>query len=201
MISEKQKYLEIYSGKLAEFYNNNDDDGIRDHGYGRRMWGEGIIPHVRQLAPESLLDIGCGFGRFCDVVSEFIPVVYGLDIASVDTGNVINNSKIKFIPGEAKDLSEFANNSIDWITSFDCIEHCLEKDIDTIFSEFNRVAKKGFILSISYDSCNYQGIEFHMCVHPESWWIDKIKKYGKVIKTGEVPIIGSQYILCYKENN
>ncbi|MDD5589065.1 MAG: class I SAM-dependent methyltransferase [Candidatus Nanoarchaeia archaeon] len=198
-MDEKKKYINIYSGELSEFYKKNDNDGIIDGGYGRRCWGLNIIPHLRQLAPISLLDVGCGFGVFLDKVSEFIPEVWGVDIASVSTGNIINNPKIKFISGEAKDLSMFKDNSIDWLTSFDCIEHCLPEDIDTIFSEFNRVTKKGFILSISYDECRYQGIEFHMTVKPKSWWIDKIKKYGKIIETGEIPIIGGSYILCYKE--
>lgn len=197
-MTEKEKYVDIYSGELSKFYINNDTDGIRDQSYGFCNWGLGILPHVRQLAPKSLLDVGCGGGRFCNDVSEFISIVYGLDIASVETGHIINNPKIKFINGEAKDLSMFEDGQIDWITSFDAIEHCLEKDIDTIFSEFNRVAQKGFILSISYDECRYQNIEFHMTVKPKSWWIDKIKKYGKVIETGEIPIIGGPYILCYK---
>ncbi len=197
-MDEKQKYLNIYSGSLSEFYKKNDNDGIIDGGYGRRCWGENIISHIRQLAPESLLDVGCGYGVFLDKVSTFIPIIYGIDIASVETNNIINNPRIGFVSGEAKSLP-FPDNYFDWITSFDVIEHCLEKDIDTIFNEFNRVAKKGFILSISYDPCNYQGIDFHMTVKQKSWWIDKIKKYGKIIETGEIPIIGGPYILCYKQ--
>lgn len=195
---EKEKYINIYSGELANFYKKNDDDGIKDGGYGRRCWGENIIPHIRQLAPQSLVDIGCGYGVFLDKVSDFIPEIWGIDIASVETGNTIKNPKIKFISGEAKSIP-LDNQSVDWVTSFDCIEHCLPEDIDTIFNEFNRVARKGFILSISYDECRYQGIEFHMTVKSENWWIDKIKKYGKIIKMGSVPILETPYILCYKE--
>lgn len=194
-MNEKQKYINIYSGELAQYYNTHDEDGIRDKGYGRRMWGENALPYLKGIKAQSLLDVGCGFGRFCDEATKFIPIVWGMDIASVETGNIINNPKIKFISSEAKKIP-LENNAVEFITSFDCLEHCLLEDIDIIFNEFKRIATKGWIFSISYDECRCREVELHMTVKSQDWWIEKIKKYGDVQLYGSVPILNTPYIIC-----
>jgi glycosyltransferase involved in cell wall biosynthesis/SAM-dependent methyltransferase len=196
-MDEKAKYLSIYQGELARIYKSQDARGRMDGGYGRACWGEGILECLAQWQVQSLLDVGCGYGRFCDAASRFVPRVIGLDIASVASGNVIDNPAIKFIDGEAKSLP-IPDRSVEWVTSFDCLEHCLEEDIDTVLAEFNRVSTRGFIMSISYDPDSCAGVPLHMTVRPEVWWIEKLRRYGKVTKEGRVPITGVSYLICRK---
>ena len=176
-MNEKEKYLEIYSGVIGEDYKN-----VHNEGYGRGFWGENAINFIKELKPKSVCDVGCGYGRFCDKISEFVDEVYGVDIGSITTGNVIDNKKIKFIDSEAKKIP-LDDNSIDWVTSFDCLEHCLPEYIDDILKEFNRISKKGFVFSISYVNDSHNGLILHMTVQSEEWWINKISKYFSPLPT------------------
>lgn len=196
-MSEKEKYLSIYQGELSEIYKKSDARGRVDGGYGRACWGEGILDAMARWQVESLLDVGCGYGRFCDAATRFVPKVMGLDIASVASGNVIDNPAITFIDGEARSLP-LPDGAVEWVTSFDCLEHCLEQDVDTVLAEFDRVATRGFVLSISYDPDHLAGVPLHMTVKPESWWIDKLRRYGEVTKEGHVPITGVPYLVVRK---
>ena len=196
-MNERTKYLNIYGGQQAQFYERQNIRGRPAGGYGRICWGEGMLELMKQWKVHSLLDVGCGYGNFCDAATLFASRVYGLDIASVTTGNVVDNPDIVFIDGQANNLP-FPDGSVEWITSFDCLEHCLEEDIDRILYEFNRVAVKGFILSISYAPCEFEGVPLHMTVKPESWWVDKLRRFGSVTKEGKVPITGVPYLICRK---
>ena len=185
---ECNKYESIYIDRNGHYRSNNDM-----RGYGRNNHGKQMIPYIIELNPASLLDIGCGFGVFCNEIQKSgIEKVYGLDIASVKTGNIINNSNITFISGEAHSLP-FANNSIDIVTSFDVMEHCLENDIDIIFSEINRVVKDRVILSIAYRQSkeDTDGIILHMTVRLKDWWVEKLNKLFNVEYM-------DKYLICHK---
>lgn len=185
---EREKYQDIYIDANNHYKRKNDK-----RGYGRGNHGEGITTYILNLKPKSVLDIGCGFGYFCDNIQKSgVEKVYGMDIASVKTGNVINNPNIKFISGEAHSLP-FENNSIEVITSFDCLEHCLENDIDTIFSEIHRVVNHAAVFSIAYKESgeDTNGVILHMTVKPESWWIEKLNKLFVVKKS-------DKYLICIK---
>lgn len=196
-MDEKEKYLNLYGADLGGKSQPDTIPGHMGGGYGRICWGENMLEALKGWNIASLLDVGCGYGNFCDAAALFVPSVFGLDIASVATGNVIHNPEITYLDGEAKELP-LPDNAVEWITSFDCLEHCLEQDIDEILREFNRVAIKGFVLSISYAPCEMDGMPLHMTVKPEAWWIDKLNKYGQVSKEGKAPITGASYLICRK---
>lgn len=186
---EREKYESIYIDADSHYRRNNDSKG-----YGRGNHGENITEYILNLKPNSVLDIGCGFGVFCNSIEKRgIKTVYGMDIASVKTGNVIDNKNIKFISGEAHSLP-FEDKSIDIITSFDVLEHCLEQDIDLIFSEIHRVVKNKAVFSIMYRQSheNTKGVILHMTVQPETWWLEKLNKYFTVGKNG-------RFLICTKK--
>ena len=161
---ERDKYESIYVDKDQHYRKRNDS-----RGYGRGNHGKNIMSYILRIKPTSVLDIGCGFGNFCDSIQKSgVEKVYGMDIASVKTGNIINNLNIQFIDGEAHHLP-FEDNSIDIITSFDCLEHCLEHDIDVIFAEMYRVVKNRCVFSIAYRQSgeDTNGVILHMTVKPE----------------------------------
>ncbi len=196
-MDEKEKYLKLYSPLEAGAAPTEILPGRMGGGYGRICWGENMLEPLKEWKIASLLDVGCGYGNFCDAAALFVPRVYGLDIASVATGNVIDNPEITYLDGEAKALP-LPDGAVEWITSFDCLEHCLEHDIDKILQEFNRVASKGFVLSISYQPCEADGMPLHMTVKPEAWWIEKLSRYGEVTKEGHAPITEAPYLICRK---
>jgi glycosyltransferase involved in cell wall biosynthesis/SAM-dependent methyltransferase len=199
-MDEKEKYLKIYGAPPAASPQTDVIAGSLGGGYGRICWGENMLETFKSWNASSLLDVGCGYGNFCDAAALFVPRVYGLDIASVATGHVIDNPEITYLDGEAKALP-LPDNAVEWVTAFDCLEHCLEHEIDQILDEFNRVGSKGFVLSISHEPCEMDGMDLHMTVKPESWWIDKLSKYGQISKMGKTPITGAPYLICRKPVN
>lgn len=192
--NERRKYLELYVE--SEKYKKERDA----RGYGRGNHGKPMIEYIKSLKPDSIVDVGCGFGNFCHMATEFIPNVYGVDIASVKTGNVIENEKITFIDSDALSL-DLPDKSVDYVVSFDCLEHCLEEDIDGIIKNFARIAKKGFVFSIAYRQAGERSNHdeyLHMTVKPESWWLEIIEKYAVLVhREGSYYGEGSKY-LCFE---
>jgi len=167
---ELEKYLTTYSK------GTTSTPGV----YGHNNWGEGLYVHIEKIKPNSILDVGCGQGKFVnDMVNKFnIPLVYGADIASVATGKYIDNSKVNWLDCMAHSIP-VNDNEVEYVVSFDCLEHCLEEDIDTIVNEFYRISTKGLMLNISYRQASERSLNgemLHMTVKPEKWWIDKFSE-------------------------
>ena len=70
-----------------------------------RLWLEAIGRHVPKDAMQTILDLGCGTGRFIKPLSEYFSAqVIGIDssIKMLDTARASNSSPlIKFIRGAA----------------------------------------------------------------------------------------------------
>lgn len=191
-MSEKKKYQTIYTdlkGKLK---------GRKDDSYGRENWGREIEGHLEsQLKPNSLLDVGCGYGVFCNNVSAFVPKVYGCDIASVATGNVVKGSKVVFLDSSA-DSIPLEDGTVEFVCSFDCLEHCEPHLIDKVLAEFDRLATRGFVISVSYDAGFLNGVPVHLTVKPHEWWLEKFSQFGKVDTTHKISATGYPYYIVLK---
>jgi ubiquinone/menaquinone biosynthesis C-methylase UbiE len=167
--SELNKYMEVF------IKGTTGTPGV----YGHKNWGKGSYDYITNIKPKSILDIGCGKGVFVNDMQQLlqIPKVYGLDIASVRTGKHIQNDKITWLDSQAHDIP-LPDASVEYITSFDCLEHVLEEDVATIVNEFHRVCTKGLILRIAYHQAEertFGGEVLHMTVRPEDWWIGMFK--------------------------
>lgn len=170
---ELKKYIDVYTRGTTKTL------GI----YGHNNWGEHIYDYIKLINPQSLLDVGCGIGVFInDMNIQFkIPKLYALDIASVRLGKHIPNENINWIDSQAHDIP-LKDSSVEYITSFDCLEHVLEEDVDSIVDEFYRICSKGLILKIAYRQAHERSLDgqgLHMTVRPEQWWIDKFSRLFK----------------------
>src|SRR4051812_44141338 len=101
MNEEKEKYISIYEPDAVLGASYISKHG---HGYGEGAWGSNIIDYLKKNKVNSLADIGCGQGKFVNLIAGFVPKIYGIDIASVCTNSVILNEKITYLDGEAKDI-------------------------------------------------------------------------------------------------
>lgn len=184
-MNEKEKYMGIYS--------EVDPFGIsyaqrHNEYYGGGFWGEGVVDFLKSRNILSLIDIGCGQGRFINSVYKFIPRTAGADIASIESNKVFKNPKTIYLNCEAKNILT-EDKTYECLTSFDCLEHCLEEDIDKIIKEFDRVTTKMFIFSISYVDDDHNGVPLHMTVKPEDWWVEKLSILGTPKPYGRVPYL------------
>lgn len=162
-------------------------------------WGEtaGAYDILKSYGIDTICDIGCGIGNFIYGAVErgIVSKAYGIDPASIAIHKLLEHDIIKKCPGaiangnlQLHDCVEYIegdasyinldDNSVDAVTSFDCLEHVLPEDIDTSLKEMIRVSKKYLILSIGISSSKfYEGKHNHPSLYKGNWWQDKLSQY------------------------
>lgn len=151
-----------------------------------------------ELVSGTVLEIGTGSG-------------YGLDIISSRTNRFITVDKTccvadeklpentLFIQMNVPKLCGFPNESVDYIISFQLIEHIEEDHV--LVSEINRVLKKGGKLILSTPNKNMSLTRNPW--HIREYTMDELetllaKKFGKITKLG---VFGNEKVWSYYENN
>ncbi len=157
MIAERDKYVGIYSTP------------DRMTKYGHSNHGKHALRFLEKWNPESVVDVGCGWNEFADMVRPKCRAV-GVDFACPGAD----------VQAPADELP-FGDKSFDVLTSFDMLEHLREEEVPATLREFARVSKR-FILSISYaESVNkWKGETLHPTVKPEEWWLLELVRAGAV---------------------
>ena len=135
---------------------------------GAQFTGRGFLTQLKKLKVKSILDVGAGKGHFKEAIRKKIKCV-SVDIAS--TKSIDIQAPAHKIP--------VADNSFEFITAFDVLEHLIPEEINEVLKEFKRIATRGWIFKIAYDfSGEYcLGHDMHLSVYPETWWIHKLEKY------------------------
>jgi len=140
--------------------------------YGCGFFGKDAIELILFNEFDYILDIGCGTNVFAKTLREKGIQAYGVDIS---------NPKADFIAPAHK--LPFEDEGYNWITSFDMLEHLFPGEIDEVLTEFERIARRGFIFSICYGPSKIDR-RLHPTNKPEEWWIAKLSDYIKVNKWG-----------------
>lgn len=151
--------------------------------YGVRSDGH-IIRYV--LATEfvqsgdTVLDCACGYGYGTYILSQLTnsKICFGVDITdeAIDYANEsFCSNNLQFKKGDAQQLNSFINNSIDFITSFETLEHI--PDPEKFLMEAHRILKPGgrIIVSVPYKWLNEKGEDpspYHL--HTYDW--EKLKE-------------------------
>ena len=116
-----------------------------------------------QLPRMKMLDIGVGGGRttqhFAPLVEEYIGIDYSSEMVAACQKRFRKlNHPMTFEVGDARDLSQFDNNSFDFILfSFNGIDYVSHDDRIKILQEIKRVGKQGCYFFFS--SHNLQALE------------------------------------------
>jgi ubiquinone/menaquinone biosynthesis C-methylase UbiE len=162
-MNQKIKYDFIYNGK----------SNIQK--YGERNYAQGLYDEIINLKPKSLLDVGCGDGAFVYWCKQNNIEAYGLDISSKPKFEII------FYQGVATSLP-LHDNSVEYITAFDLLEHLSKDDLKIAMNEFKRVSTKGLIASLSYvKASEILGENLHLIIENKEWWTSFLKQYGDLI--------------------
>lgn len=144
--------------------------------YGEVMHGIAFVrSKIRErLNIQSVCDIGTGTGNFPrEMVKLGYEKVYGVDFASSPKGE-----GVRWIKASAHNVP-LADRCVEWVTSFDMLEHVLPEDVDLTLNEFNRLATKGFVLTINYSkTMSVMGSNLHQTVRHPVWWNHKLQSYG-----------------------
>jgi ubiquinone/menaquinone biosynthesis C-methylase UbiE len=101
--------------------------------------------------PSKILDIGCGLGHNTLPIASFYPEA---EVIAIDAGapmlrygaaraKALGIHNVKFIQMDAEDMSAFEDGQFDWVQTTMFLHETGGKAIHKIFSEINRVLRKG----------------------------------------------------------
>jgi len=120
---------------------------------------------VRDCGPCTYLDVGCGRGEMLRYASSLGLDAYGTEIVPS-----------LLVPGRVKHAYAhslpFEDDSFDYVTSFDVMEHLVPGDDKLALEEMRRVARKGVMVSLSNlpSRCKLTGANLHINIRSYSSW-------------------------------
>lgn len=117
---------------------------------------------ILALKKGSLLDVGCGRGEIVEFAKANGFDAVGVDV--VPLHHDIMQGSITALP--------FDDNSFDYVTSFDVLEHLLPIDTELALGELKRVARKGVLLTVNNKPSKNRvtGHELHINRRPYDEW-------------------------------
>lgn len=106
---------------------------------------------VKELAPNSLLDVGCGDGRLTAEVKPFVPVVRGIDLSSgaIAWARVLNPEVEYACMAVGEESGKF-----DVITLVEVLEHIPDDDVGRFLRETAGCIRETGSLVVSVPSMN-----------------------------------------------
>lgn len=118
--------------------------------------------------PISVVELGCGNGILCNLLSDM-----GFDVTGVDIyeGKIVYDRKAyKFIEHDLIELPyPFRDNEFDYCLSFDVLEHLSVKEVSPALREMARISR-GIFVKVS---CH--GIPpLHLTVKTPGWWLNQL---------------------------
>jgi ubiquinone/menaquinone biosynthesis C-methylase UbiE len=179
---EQARYDRIYQGQLDHRVDTMNEKFRL--GYGASNHGHHAIPLIRQLAVQSLVDVGTGKGKFVqEAYVAGVQQVYGYDFviptdtfkAQLGEDGAANGRKLVLGQAFAHALP-IPDKSVEAVTSFDVLEHLWEDELPEVFQEWLRVATKYWIVSVSHIPSSFSvcGANLHRTVKPPEWWRTKL---------------------------
>lgn len=121
-----------------------------------RLWKNQIVKQIQIFFPIQeiiCLDLCCGTGDIALRISSLknVKKVYGVDFSenmlAIARERNLKNSKVEFLQGDATDLNQFANNSLDVVTIGFGLRNV--DDLNKTLSEIYRVLKQnGLFLNL-----------------------------------------------------
>ncbi len=134
---------------------------------------DGIVhdPWTDEPKPISVIELGCGNGILCNLLSDIKVDVTGVDI--FDNKLIYDRSKYLFVE---HDLSEtpypFKDNEFDYCVSFDVLEHLPEDEMPDILKEMARISGSGIIVKMACSGCP----PLHITVKNQDWWFEQLQQ-------------------------
>lgn len=137
--------------------------------YGHSCEGQPQLNDVMNLKPKSMIDVGCGYNEFLNLVSAQEPniILTGVDIACPGAD----------ILAPAHDIP-VDDKQYDMLVSFDCMEHIPEEEVELAFKEFSRISNRIYLkIALAHSPTRIDDEPVHVCVKSKEWWLDVSKRY------------------------
>lgn len=177
---------EKFKAKLQEVMNYKPKEYWEDRA---EAWnaGEGGAPSgledllkktLKQLKPESVIDIGCGNGRYAELISQFTSDYAGFDISE----KLIEFAKNKypdktFYASRLEDAPE--DKKYDLAFTYTTLQHIKEEDMPQAIEKLKKIAKRGlFIESEGF-------LTRHYCINHDYEKLFKVLKKIPLVKNSK----------------
>lgn len=105
------------------------------------QWFGSILPRIQVALPaKTILEIGSGFGRWSYYLREHCEQLFLVDpdarCMQACQERFAADPKVRFYQNEGDSLANIADNSVDFIFSFDSLVHVRRQTIETYLSQF-----------------------------------------------------------------
>lgn len=151
---------------------------------------------LKEKKPTSVLDVGCGRGSFCEILTNYCNNVHGLDFA-INPDKKFCDKGINFIKSNAHTMP-LPDKSIEILTSFDFLEHVHPDYLEKTIKEMFRVCSKYMIHKIARapSSSNFKHVgQLHLIQEYINWWVDQVFNPSTNPNVKSVEKIGSGTLL------
>jgi SAM-dependent methyltransferase len=148
----------------ASFYDQQHEDAD----YRRNNWLLDQVEIVTRIAPRTVVEIGCGNGRFLRAVAPYATQVVGVDWAHspelVDLPDNVSVLRVNVVVG--------AVPAGDVICSADVLEHFAPRDVDAVVSKLVAAGPFQHHVIACYDDGHT-----HLSILPPAAWLAIFRKY------------------------
>lgn len=148
----------------AEYYNQQH---LRNPAYKKNNWlaqDEKIL----QKTYGTIIELGCGNGKFCAEASKKADTVFGIDWAYCISTGVITSDNFTFIRADLR-FAEIPNG--DLICSADVLEHFDFEDAKKLIARCSAKAKYQYHKIACYDD-----LHSHVAVMPPWTWLEAFRE-------------------------
>tara|TARA_R110002110_G_scaffold295100_4_gene509170 strand:- start:1038 stop:1739 length:702 start_codon:yes stop_codon:yes gene_type:complete len=179
----KNKYVWLADNTRYPNTKKNYDGGRVD-GHWSGLIG-GITSFLKEEKITSALDIGCGRGAFCNILTDYCSTVHGLDFA-IKPDEEYCKKGIDFIKSDAHTIP-LSDKSVELVTSFDFLEHIHPDYLEKTIKEMFRVGSKYMIHKIASGPSkgfHEQVGQLHLIQeHRQQFWVNEVfKPHAKKVK-------------------
>jgi SAM-dependent methyltransferase len=148
----------------ASFYDQQHEDAD----YRRNNWLLDQAEIIKRIAPRTIVEVGCGNGRFLRAVAPYVRQVIGVDWALspelVDLPDNVSVLRVNVVTD--------AVPAGDVICSADVLEHFAPRDIDAVVSKLVGAGRFQHHVIACYDDGHT-----HLSILPPSAWLATFRKY------------------------
>ncbi len=134
------------NGRTVDFDTlSGNYDALRGRSRERLLpWIVETVKYAGIRTDGSVLDIGCGTGRYTELFAEFSGCVVGTDISSGMLSEAMNEGgrRVSYVRSNALSLP-FCNESFDCAVMFMAVHHFSSGEMCALFQEVSRILRKG----------------------------------------------------------
>lgn len=177
---ELKERREIELNKYRRIYTIGITNSRNRRYYGTGFHAKSMLNNITALKMKSVLDVGCGDGRFCGWCYkniENIEYVHGIDVML--NPHVEYPKGVGFTEGCMQELP-YSDNSFDFVTAFDVIEHLLPVDVPIGLQEMLRVSKRGVVISVGKRNSpiriDGKVVHLHPSNRNDEWWMERFSE-------------------------